>query len=742
MFLLDSVSAKYHDEPLRDQPSTALETPKVMTATEARAAAKEQKMQQDELEALQITFYEIESWIEKTTPVIGRMTRELDKASEQFDRRRLNTINTQKPPQDALFPALPLSLTDTLTNTTLNDQPLMPWILSFQPGNSLRLDTNITSVDQLVEAVKKIALLTGSPPTFDLQQNGTSEDTEMSTTVPLQIDLATEFWAAALTRHPNSCLEKYKDCDLNLDSLTQSVPSSTVDYMCRVYWDCLHPKFADDMASFYHRSDDPRRNQVCIDSQLAMVFLHVVRHDREACKDAYDVAYFYYERARQAIMDSFDTPDTSTLETLMNLAMFCVLCKRQSQARIYISLAYRMLFDMNIHPTTNPLPTDPKIKRAHLRLFMGFYYTDMSSATYSGEPDQIKSFDTIDFYELVQLSESLVRRGEYIDAKTLCKETYVVHLLELAKIGKKIHGLAAQYQGRTHHHTGKLPLSWAKRVQALEVSLATWFSRLPFHYRQWSSGTPSDTNGFAKGQEMGISALDQHARLLLQLGYQTQWLLLHKIFLSPKTGASFNSPTPFSTQPFNDPFLQTVLPSQSAGPMPASPTSQPPSTPPYNTPFQRIERSHKICTDAANRIVDLSEAISEKFGWCVCQQFINCIYQASTVFCRNSLAPDDSHFSAQIMLKRILRVLTSNQVNYNGLPNDIASCLNEFLTEHGMAANNEPHTPQEESHYNPMAEPLLITDVDDSLFNSPLMYQTCKDQQLLSGSNGESGDLF
>ncbi|KAL0096747.1 hypothetical protein J3Q64DRAFT_1630321 [Phycomyces blakesleeanus] len=680
-------------------------------------------MQQDELEALQITFYEIESWIEKTTPVLGRMTRELDKASEQFDRRpnTANTTSTQQNATETLFPALPISLADTLTNAHINDQPLMPWILSFQPGNSLRLDTNITSVDQLVDAVQKIALLTGTPPSNFSSANGTGEDAEMLsannnsniTNAPLQIELATEFWAAALSRHPNSCLEKYEDRDINIDAFTQNVPSSIVDYMCRVYWECLHPKFADDMASFYYRSTDPRRNQVCIDSQMAMVLIHVVRHDKDVCKDAYEVAYFYYERARQAIVDSFDTPDTSTLETLMNLAMFCVLCKRQSQARIYISLAYRMLFDMEIHPTSGRLPTDPRLRRTHLRLFMVFFYTDMTSATYSGEPDQIKSFDTIDFYELIQLTELLTQRGQIqIDTKARCKETYAVHFLELAKIGKKIQNLAAQYhqyqghQQKDYHSnsSGKLPPAWANRVRTLEISLATWFSRLPAHYRQSSTYTPTNTSGYVKGQEMDVSALDQHARLLLQLGYQNQWLLLHKIFLSPKTGQEQFSDTSFT---------------------------------------QCVERSHKICTDAANRIVGLSELISEKFGWCVCQQFINCIYQASTVFCRNSLGPDEYHrFPAQVMLKRILSILTSRQVNYNGLPNDIATCLNEFLSEHGMATtNNEPHTPQEEvQEFDTTTTTITTTtttaesyfmgvDFDDSLFNSPLMYQTCKDQQ-------------
>ncbi|CEP13182.1 hypothetical protein [Parasitella parasitica] len=42
----------------------------------------------DDIESLQITFYEIESWIEKTTPILTRMTKELDKASGHFEKRR------------------------------------------------------------------------------------------------------------------------------------------------------------------------------------------------------------------------------------------------------------------------------------------------------------------------------------------------------------------------------------------------------------------------------------------------------------------------------------------------------------------------------------------------------------------------------------------------------------------------------------------------------------------------------
>ncbi|CAO3594274.1 unnamed protein product [Absidia cylindrospora] len=726
----------------------------------------------DDLDSLQITFYEIEFWIEKTTPVLTRMTKELDKVSHRFEKQRqhcqqeqpqqeqpLGTLSTEQLGHNNGFPP---PLVNQQQQQQQQKQPQvqpqqqqpqqsapsiiqeqadsMKWVLSFQPGNSLRLETNITSVEQLVDAVQKIRLLSG-PNTGDEQQqqhpqqqqqqqhidspdafiassstSSSSSSSESSSSSSLSIPWtgsdqlrlgpSTEYWDAALQRRPRSCLEDYKDCsETNLSKLTENVSPHVLNYACQMYWDCLHPKFSADWSTFWDRSGDPKRNQVCIDSGLAMTFLHLVRHDGDSCRNANDIGYYYYERAREALMDYFDSPDCATLETLMNLAMFCILCKRHSQARIHIGLAYRMILDMGIHRQQNWPKDDLALRKKYLKLFMVLYYNDISVSMYSGEPTQLNDHDIdVDFYELISVNNSLPTPP---DEKTIVKETFFAHLLSLAKIGKRTLLLTEDYQ-RQHkgkQHVGELPLSWANQVQSLEIALATWLDRLPENCRvdpqptAIPSTASSETGTSPKPDHhsspehnhvaMDASSLKKQAALLLMLQYQTQWILLHKTFANV-------DPSP----------LSRTLVAAAAGSSTATPI------PPYGA-----DRSREICTDAADRIVVIGELITKEYGWCVCQQFMSCIYQASTIYCRNALCMmEGTRQHAKTMIKRIIRILGSSKINYSGLPDDLTCCLSEFLTNNGMQppAETDLNTSSPLSSSPTTPTPTTTTSMDDN----------------------------
>ncbi|KAI9312460.1 hypothetical protein BX666DRAFT_1866291 [Dichotomocladium elegans] len=611
------------------------------------------RAQQDDLDSLQITFYEIEAWVEKATPVLARMTNALEKASHQFQKRRKS---------------LPTQLL-----TTLGDNSML-WTLSFQPGNSLRLETNINSFEQLVEAVRRIRALVGEPSSSSTRVDLAEEeavplplsrsDSYVEMWIdPLETDPSTEYWHVAIRRRPQTCLENYRHCEMDLSRLTEDVLPNVLNYIGQVYWDCLHPKFTCDWYSFWDRSGDPRRNQVCIDSGLAIVFLHVIRHDRNACNNARDIAYYYYDRARESLMEFFDSPDCATLETLLNLAMFCMICKRHSQARIYISLAFRMMLEMGMHRWPQ-LPMDRVLRKKYMKLFMVLYYNDLTTSLYSGDPFIIlDEHCDVDFYEVIKLNKILYELGEGgCNENMVVKETYFAHLLELARIGKRTRHLMRDYEGylkRRRDDMNELPVDWAKRIHAIELALARWFDRLPDQYRLPRERHP-----------MPPEMLREQSGPLLMLQYQMQWILLHKAFVTGKTDAhATNAVTP-----------------------PTSPHSL------YH-PQQRSDRSRLICIDAANRIVVLAELISGKYGWCVCQQFIHCIYQASTIFCRVALSKDSvARHHAKYMIYRIIRILRSSH-NFQGLPNDLTACLHEFLADHGMQIScHEPLEDEENTH--------------------------------------------
>ncbi|KAI8342923.1 hypothetical protein BC941DRAFT_409934 [Chlamydoabsidia padenii] len=711
---------------------------------EEKATAKANKARKDDLDSLQITFYEIESWIEKTTPVLARMTKELDRVSHRFEKPKPQAHQQLYGPPS--FPQTQHNQPHIIQqqqqqqeHIPTNDDDSMQWKLSFQPGNNLRLDTNIKSVEQLVDVVQKMRLL-AEPSTdneqqqqrqhLDLQDLLTASTTSTSSlSIPwtgsdqLRLGPSTEYWSTALHRRPRSCFENYRDCDVSTFSkLTENVSPHVLNYACQTYWDCLHPKFSMDWATFWNRQGDPKRNQVCIDSGLAIIFLHLKRHHSDSCPDANEIGYYYFERARGDLMDHFDSPDGATLETLMNLAMFCILWRRHSQARIYIGLAYRMILNMGIYQQSNWPKDDLVLRKQYLKLFMVLYYNDINVSMYSGEPTQLNDYDfAVDFYDLITVNNAL---SPPPDDKTLVKETFFAHLLSLLKIGKRTLIMMEDYQ-REHkgkQHVGELPLSWANQVQSLEVALATWFDRLPKEYRvdpqptALSTSTTSNRSSHSSDHihvPMDAASLKKRSSLLLMLQYQTQWILLHKTFANIDPSS-----------------LSTIFATSNTTPIP-----------PLGS-----DRSREICTDAADRIVVMGELITENYEWCVCQQFMSCIYQASTIYCRNALCRNETtRQHAKTMIMRVMRILGSNQINYSGLPNDLSSWLSEFLVSNGMHSPGQDVRTNDDGSdgyqlldqwvsFNNEKQDTLVPTLErfnDTLYNSPHRHLDCLHQSSL-----------
>ncbi|OBZ83992.1 hypothetical protein A0J61_07963 [Choanephora cucurbitarum] len=740
MFLFDSNEVIKQTKTKRGKNSKSIE------AVEAKAAAKAKKIMQDDMDALQITFYEIESWIEKTTPVLNRMTRELEKASKHFS---VNKKPRHTPPSPAKND---MSL---LLERYQHYFTAMQWSLSFLPDNSVRLETNITSIEQLVEAVQKIQLIAEpmlsdntmasnnndthtlnddhdsmlTPSYQDMASETMSEDGSITSTVI--IDPSIEYWSIAMFRRPPLLDEDLKDTELNLKGLTEDVTPSVLTYICQTYWDCLHPKFSEDWSTFWDRSGDPELNQICIDSGLAMVFAHIIRHHNGACANAHALSYYYYNRARNLLMEYFDSPSMATIEALLNLSFLLMLKKQDSHSRTYLELAYRMMHQLNIH-SMSLLSKDRLVRKNSLKVYLVFYYTDVMLSLYSEQQSIVDDkADDIDFYEIISLNKALIEHGEVnYDDRTIAKETFFAHMLELIRLSKRIQTLAQDYQRQNlhHHHMGALPTRWMRRVQKLEIALATWFDRLPRMYRI----DPKPTEVYLKTHTtkthdhgmMDVKSLREQSALLLMLQYQTQWLTLHKTFLSSNISTSL-----LKTMDISDADRNTL---------PRSPTG----TTPYST-----YRSHAICSDAANRIVVLAEIITEKFNWCSCQQFLTCVYQASLVYCKRIMNKDDDYKTNKAMIQRIMRILAANKVNYEGLPDDLTDCLNDFLSENNK---DDAYPACSATVNNDLLDQIFPTGsishrvviYNDKMFNSPHMHQQCLSQNITARSSPAPDHAF
>ncbi|KAI7866270.1 hypothetical protein BDF14DRAFT_1996626 [Spinellus fusiger] len=657
MLLLDMNTIEKHEKKPKQ---------KKVTKNNIKAVSKERTSQQNDMEALQITFYEIEAWIDKTTPTMNRMIKELDKASVQFDKRRRieSGINNSKEE----------------SSTALPDSNKIKWTLSFQPGSALRLETNITSIEQLITAVQKIQLM--SDPEMD---ETTKEDEDDP--IPVQendVDQdSTDYWSIVTLKKPKSCLEKYKHDDENFSRLTGGVTPAALNHICNIYWNCMHPKLSININTFWNRSSEPSLNQVFTDSALALVFLHGLRHQKNVCANSQDISFFYYDRAKEYITDFFDAPNATVVEALLNLSMFCTLCKRHSQSRTYVNLAMRMMVEMGIHKKAS-LPKDPLERKKYLELFMVLYYNDVHSHIYSGERAQVEDKDwDVDLSEIIDINQKLLE-DSVIDPKSVVKSKFFVCLLELIKINKQIETLKRDYRQFSHHTLpNELPPRWSKRSNAIETALVECLCRLKQHYNidllnaEKSYYANEHSNYYADGCTMPveIESLREQTELMLMMYYQAQWTTLHKIFIPYPTSSPSSSPYATPHYGVNTPGSDTTSIDCAMSDIS------------FNSDHYSA-KSYAICLDAAHRIIILAEGITVRYGWCVCQNFVHCLYQASTIYCRNIIVGDEQGKEiAETMLRRVMRILDTTRVQYEGLPYDLNTWLNEFLTSHGLGRN-------------------------------------------------------
>ncbi|KAI8387351.1 hypothetical protein BD560DRAFT_382184 [Blakeslea trispora] len=621
-----------------------------------------------DIQSLQVTFHEIELWIEKTTPLLNRMTQELDQASTHFVKRRKETREEQtRQLEEHLFELQqksPALLSDTLTDSkALVDNQKdgsMQWLLSFQPGNLLRLDTNITSVEQLIEAVQKIKLLQ-SGETSNVQPiastssiTATEEDKMLellcsspSPSFDLPHDASSiEYYRYAIARRPEISLENYNHCRMNLNGLTKNISPAALNYIGHVFWDCLHPKSSSDWSSFWNRSEDSKRNQAYTDSCLAVMFLHVMRHDKYICENSQEIAGFYYDRARDELMEFYDElADLLTIEILLNLSMFCNICKRHAQTRIYIGLCLHKIMEMGFNRSIHLPKHDLALRKYYLKILLTLLYNDCTYSIHAEEPITIgDSQIDVDFYEIIELNQTLydpVQMGLSDYNKMIVKDTYFVYSIELCRSLAKSRLLIGQGAS-------------VKQLLYQEKTLSEWNGRLHDNFKiNFHDYTRFEELKMQKERDMtatkDMHALQAQAALLLKIQYETHWIVLHKAILS------------------------SIRRSKNLG----SESS---------TFSEQERRSSTICTTSADKVVELFEILTKCFDWCVFQQTVYCLYHASTVYCGNALAKEDfeQRNNAKVMIHRIMRILKSGSLIYEGFPDDMSYCLCEFLKRQDM----------------------------------------------------------
>lgn len=574
-------------------------------------------MPYEDLQSLQVAFYEINSWIEKSKSLLRKTTAELEKASQH--------LQVKPKPDPTIAIEQLLDQHPLLDSSSIND---MKWVLSFQPDNLLRIDTNITSVEQLIEAVHKIRRLQQGKEC--MQEDVQEQSLELysspctpstSSTASSSYYQAAEYWLNASLKNPHFAIDDYKHCCMNLDNLLKSMIPNPLQCILQISWNCLHPKFASDWDSFWNRSTDPKLNRLCTDSALSRVFLHIMRHDRALCPNAPDLAGYYYDRAREELMEYFDAPASCALiEAIINLSMSCLICKRYSKTQIYLDLGYRKWLELGA--SRSQYRMDIMMRKRYLKLGLALRYNDYLNNYDSGEPCIIDDSDhNVDYNEINVLNDKILKGIKCKQdimrfEQTRIREAYYVYHVELIKIGKQ---------------TTKLALCGAseKVLLARERSLIDWYKRLPDNF---VNHVESPSSAYA--------SIERQASLLLKMEYERQWINIHKhIFKNININDDIHS--------------------------------------------QRA-KSKMQCIKSAVAIVELAELYNEQFEWCVFQFFLTCIYQASTVFCMIALEKTGEQAQCKSMILRVMRILGVASRKYEGMPDGMARCLCEFLKNQSL----------------------------------------------------------
>ncbi|KAI8366497.1 fungal-specific transcription factor domain-containing protein [Choanephora cucurbitarum] len=210
----------------------------------------------------------------------------------------------------------------------------------------------------------------------------------------------------------------------------------------------------------------------------------------------------YFKNARQLLKKCFDISSPNTIHALLNLYMYQLSSERSSLAYLYIGLAIRMAQDLKFHKKEH-MSADLKQRETNKRLWWSAYWLDLCAALESNRPTMVDDKDCDLDYPV---------RLEHEDDETGYRIHFAVYSIKLMRIRKDItKHLPSEQSGQ----------SLLSAISRLENALTNWLNELPndLHFDD-QSGAFQKTGSFR-----------DEACLILNIQYQTTWIMLHKFFL-------------------------------------------------------------------------------------------------------------------------------------------------------------------------------------------------------------------
>ncbi|KAI8975607.1 fungal-specific transcription factor domain-containing protein [Mycotypha africana] len=321
----------------------------------------------------------------------------------------------------------------------------------------------------------------------------------------------------------------------------------------------------------------------------------------------------YFKNARQLLKKCFDISSPTTIHALLNLYMYQLSSERSSLAYLYIGLAIRMAQDLKFHKKEH-MSADLKQRETNKRLWWSAYWLDLCAALESNRPTMVDDKDCDLDYPV---------RLEHEDDETGYRIQFTVYSIKLMRIRKDItKHLPSEQSGQ----------SLLSAISRLENALTNWLSELPPELHFDDHATNFQKTGSFKDE----------ACLILNIEYQTTWIMLHKFFL-PK-------------------------PEQTA------------------TPVALL--SLNICTKSANLITRMLSLYAANLHWCQFFYAMDGIIASVTIHQVNALSSEkEVSCLAQRNLIITANVLKESPLMYMVRVCEIIESIEGFLKKNNLSSN-------------------------------------------------------
>jgi hypothetical protein len=334
----------------------------------------------------------------------------------------------------------------------------------------------------------------------------------------------------------------------------------------------------------------------------------------------------YFKNARQLLKKCFDISSPTTIHALLNLYMYQLSSERSSLAYLYIGLAIRMAQDLKFHKKEH-MSADLNQRETNKRLWWSAYWLDLCAALESNRPTMVDDKDCDLDYPI---------RLDHEDDETGYRIHFAVYSIKLMRIRKDItKHLPSEQSGQ----------SLLSAISRLENALTNWLSELPqdLHFAE-------STTIFQK-----TGSFRDEACLILNIQYQTTWIMLHKFFL-PKQD-------------------QTA------------------------TPVALL--SLNICTKSANLITRMLSIYASNLNWCQFFYAMDGIIASVTIHQVNALSNEkEVSYLAQRNLIITASVLKESPLVYMVKVCEIIESIEGFLKKNGLSSDLNDLPPISEDSIN------------------------------------------